>query len=99
MAYGKAIAADANYAPTHRNLGVLLDLYLQDPTEALAELEQYRRLTGEDKPVSAWIAELRRRTGVAAPPAAPQTGRCDPASGGASPGGIGACLSSWPSPA
>jgi tetratricopeptide (TPR) repeat protein len=70
MAYGKAIAADASYAPTHRNLGVLLDLYLQDPTEALAEFEQYRRLTGEDKPVSGWIAELRRRTGVAAPPAA-----------------------------
>jgi tetratricopeptide (TPR) repeat protein len=69
MAYGKAIAADANYAPTHRNLGVLLDLYLQDPTEALAQMEQYRRLTGEDKPVSGWIAELRRRTGVAAPPA------------------------------
>ena len=34
MAYGKAIAADANYAPTHRNLGVLLDLYLQDPTDS-----------------------------------------------------------------
>ncbi|HEV7431644.1 MAG TPA: tetratricopeptide repeat protein, partial [Steroidobacteraceae bacterium] len=70
MAYGKAIAADASYAPTHRNLGVLLDLYLQDPTEALAEMEKYRQLTGEDKPVSGWIAELRRRTGVAAPPPA-----------------------------
>ena len=35
---------------------------------ALAEFEQYRKLTGEDKPVSSWIAELRRRTGVAAPP-------------------------------
>jgi len=68
MAYGKAISNDANYAPTHRNLGVLLDLYLQDPTAALAEFEQYRKLTGEDKPVSSWIAELRRRTGVAAPP-------------------------------
>ncbi len=68
MAYGKAIAKDANYAPTHRNLGVLLDLYLQDPTTALDEFEQYRRLSGEDKPVSGWIAELRRRTGVAAPP-------------------------------
>jgi tetratricopeptide (TPR) repeat protein len=70
MAYGKSVAADANYAPTHRNLGVLLDLYLQDPTEALAEFEKYRSLTGEDKPVSGWIAELRRRTGVAAPPPA-----------------------------
>jgi tetratricopeptide (TPR) repeat protein len=67
-AYSKAIALDAGYAPTYRNLGVLLDLYLGDPTAALAQFEQYRKLTGEDKPVSGWIAELRRRTGVAAPP-------------------------------
>src|SRR5579862_2164985 len=65
MAYSKAIANDADYAPTHRNLGVLLDLYLQDPTAALPEFEKYRQLTGEDKPVSGWIAELRRRAGVA----------------------------------
>jgi len=77
MAYGKAIKADASYASTHRNLGVLLDLYLQDPTEALTEMEQYRRLTGEDKPVSGWIAELRRRTGVAAP--APKQANAPPA--------------------
>ena len=70
IAYTKAIGLDANYAPTYRNLGVLLDLYLGDPTAALAQFEQYRKLTGEDKPVSGWIAELRRRTGVAAPPAA-----------------------------
>jgi Flp pilus assembly protein TadD len=83
MAYAKAIALDASYAPTHRNLGVLLDLYLQDPTAALAEMEQYRRLTGEDKPVSGWIAELRRRTGVAAP--APAPGRADTAPPPAAP--------------
>ncbi len=70
-AYTKAIGVDASYAPTYRNLGVLLDLYLGDPTAALAQFEQYRKLTGEDKPVSGWIAELRRRTGVAAPPPAP----------------------------
>lgn len=69
-AYNKAIGLDASYAPTYRNLGVLLDLYLGDPTAALAQFEQYRKLTGEDKPVSGWIAELRRRTGVAAPPVA-----------------------------
>jgi tetratricopeptide (TPR) repeat protein len=69
-AYAKAIALDASYAPTYRNLGVLLDLYFGDATAALAQFEQYRKLTGEDKPVSGWIAELRRRTGVAAPPAA-----------------------------
>ena len=71
-AYQQAIVADAAYAPAHRNLAVLLDLYLADPTTALVEMEQYRQLSGEDKTVSGWIAELRRRTGVkAAPVAAP----------------------------
>ena len=72
-AYMQAISADANYAPAHRNLGVLLDLYLADPAAALAEMEKYRQLTGEEKPVNGWIAELRHRTGIKAPaaPAAP----------------------------
>ena len=69
-AYAQAIASDASYAPARRNLGVLLDLYLADPATALAEMEQYRQLSGEDKPVSGWIAELRHRTGIKAPPAA-----------------------------
>jgi len=110
MAYGKAISADASYAPTHRNLGVLFDLYLQDPTEALTEMEQYRRLTGEDKPVSGWIAELRRRTGVAAPPpkpadaappqAAPAPADSAPASApGAAPAGAPAAAPSDAAPA
>ena len=84
MAYTKAIANDANYAPAHRNLGVLLDLYMQDPTAALAEFEQYRVLTGEDKPVSGWIAELQHRAGVAKPAVAsapnPATAAPNPAS-------------------
>jgi cellulose synthase operon protein C len=78
-AYTQAIAVDASYAPAHRNLGVLLDLYLADPAAALPEMEQYRQLSGEDKPVSGWIAELRHRTGIKAPvpaaapaPAAPE---------------------------
>jgi len=66
-AYQQAIAADATYAPAHRNLGVLLDLYLGDPAAALTEMEQYQHLSGEDKPVNGWIAELRRRTGVKTP--------------------------------
>jgi len=69
-AYERAIAADPAFAPSHRNLGVLRDLYLGDPQGALAALEQYQALTGEDKPVKGWIAELRQRTGKpAAPPA------------------------------
>jgi tetratricopeptide (TPR) repeat protein len=70
-AYGHAIAADANFAPAHRNLGVLLDLYLGDAEHALSELERYKELTGEEKPVSGWIAELRQRTGKNVRPAAP----------------------------
>jgi tetratricopeptide (TPR) repeat protein len=71
--YQAAITADPRYAPAWRNLGVVEDLYLGDPRSALTSLEQYKQLSGEDKPVSGWIAELRQRLGVAAvkPPAAP----------------------------
>jgi tetratricopeptide (TPR) repeat protein len=78
-AYEHSLAANADYAPAHRNLGVLLDLYLGDPVAALPEMERYKALTAEDKPVSSWIAELRARTGVK-PPAAPvPAGPADPA--------------------
>src|SRR5262249_53292392 len=63
-AYGRAIAADPNYAAAHRNLAVLLDLYQGDPAAALPEFERYKALTKEDKPVSTWIAEVRKRTGA-----------------------------------
>ena len=72
--YEKAIAADPNFAPAYRNLGVVSDLYLGDPERALTAFERYKELTGEEKPVSGWIAELRARTGkppLKRPPAAP----------------------------
>jgi Flp pilus assembly protein TadD len=69
-AYRKAIAADANFAPAYRNLGVLLDLYLGDAPGALAALERYKELSGEQKPVTGWIAELRHRVGKSAAPSA-----------------------------
>jgi tetratricopeptide (TPR) repeat protein len=61
--YEKAISADPNFAPAYRNLGVVSDLYLGDPERALTAFERYKELTGEEKPVSGWIAELRQRTG------------------------------------
>jgi Flp pilus assembly protein TadD len=74
-AYSHAIAADDSYAPAHRNMGVLLDLYIGDPAAAIPEFERYKALTSEDKPVSTWIAELRARTGIKAPaPAQPPAG-------------------------
>ncbi len=67
-AYERALEANPSYAPAHRNLGVLLDLYLDDPVRAQAELETYKQLTGEDKPVTSWLAELRARNKAPAQP-------------------------------
>lgn len=63
--YQAAITADPRYAPAWRNLGVVADLYLDDPRRALSAFEQYKALSGEDKPVSGWIAELHQRLGIA----------------------------------
>jgi len=67
-AYQRAIAADANFAPAYRNLGVLLDLYEGDAPGALGALQRYKELTGEEKPVNGWIAELKQRAGKNGPP-------------------------------
>jgi cellulose synthase operon protein C len=66
-AYEKALDVNPSYAPAHRNLGVLLDLYIDDSVTAQNELETYKQLTGEDKPVSGWIAELRSRNRASQP--------------------------------
>lgn len=87
--YEKAIAADPNFAPAYRNLGVVSDLYLGDPERALTAFERYKELTGEEKPVSTWIAELRQRTGkppLKRPAAAPAAGASDAEGAGATSG-------------
>jgi Flp pilus assembly protein TadD len=66
-AYEKAIDVNSSYAPAHRNLGVLLDLFINDPVAAQTEFETYKTLTGEEKPVTGWIAELRARNKASAP--------------------------------
>lgn len=94
--YEKAIADDPNFAPAYRNLGVVSDLYLGDPERALTAFEKYKELTGEEKPVSGWIAELRIRTGkppLKKPSAAPAAGTSDataPADSGTGAGASGA---------
>ena len=74
-AYEHALKANPSYAPAHRNLAVLLDLFLEDPLTAQTEFETYKTLTGEDKPVSGWIAELKSRNRVPGTPreTAPET--------------------------
>src|SRR6516165_8729243 len=81
--YEQAIAADPRYAPAWRNLGVVSDLYLGDPNRALKAFEQYKELTGEDKPVSGWIAELRQRLGLT--PAKRPAGDAAPGGGSSTP--------------
>lgn len=67
--YQSAIAAKADYAAPHLNLGLLYDVYLKRPSDALVQYREYQRITGGERLiVSAWIKELEVAT---APPPAP----------------------------
>ena len=61
--YEKALARFPDYLPVHRNLGVLCDLYLNDPECALKQFEIYSEGMPADAQVKIWIAELRMRLG------------------------------------
>jgi Tfp pilus assembly protein PilF len=60
-AYLKAVTASPDYALAHYNLGVLNDIYLRHLDAALMYYERYQELVGEDKQVTRWIADLKRR--------------------------------------
>ncbi len=62
-AYERALALDPNYADAERNLAILHDLYLDNPSAALPHFERYQLLTqGADTQVTAWVTELRRES-------------------------------------
>ena len=77
-AYENALALDPAYAPAVLNLGVLHDLYLGHPAEALGLYERYLALSpAGDAQVGKWVADLKNRlpkpvaaTAPAATPAA-----------------------------
>jgi tetratricopeptide (TPR) repeat protein len=61
--YEKAIVSFPEYYPLHRNLGILCDLYLNDPVSALEHYRIYSEAMPEDRQVALWIADLSVRTG------------------------------------
>jgi tetratricopeptide (TPR) repeat protein len=64
-AYQQAVRFDPNYANAYLNLGVLFDLYLQQPQKALDAFEKYLELTAApDKKVLSWVSELKARLGT-----------------------------------
>ncbi|HEX5687083.1 MAG TPA: tetratricopeptide repeat protein [Ideonella sp.] len=69
--YEAAIAADANYAPASLNLGVLHDLYLNHPDQALELYNRYLALTpAGDAAVGKWVADVKTRAKPAPAPTA-----------------------------
>ncbi len=61
--YEKAISRFPDYLPARKNLGILCDLYLNDPACALEHFERYGKLMPQDEKVRLWIDELRMRQG------------------------------------
>ncbi len=58
----RALELQPDYADAHLNLGILLELYLQQPQAALEHYARYHQLEGDqDKRVNLWITDLKRR--------------------------------------
>jgi len=62
--YEKAIDGFPDYLPVRRNLGILCDLYLNDPASALKQFEIYSEGMPDDAQVKIWVSELRMRLGL-----------------------------------
>ena len=59
--YENAIKYNPEYLPAKRNLGVLCDLYMHDFECALKQFEDYLELNPDDKTVTIWVADVKRR--------------------------------------
>jgi Tfp pilus assembly protein PilF len=59
--YINALSEYPDYLPVIKNLGILCDIYMQDPQCALEQFEKYQQFAPEDKNVKVWIADLKTR--------------------------------------
>jgi Tfp pilus assembly protein PilF len=60
--YLQALVVWEQHADSHRNIGVLYDLYMGDHEKALQHFYRYQALTGaDDRAVAGWIADLERQ--------------------------------------
>jgi Flp pilus assembly protein TadD len=83
-AYSQALRIDPSYALAHLNLGVLCDMYLQQPQRALDQFELYMKLAASpDQRVAGWVKELRGRVGTPKPASEAPKEASAPASGAA----------------
>jgi tetratricopeptide (TPR) repeat protein len=59
--YETVLANFPEYYPVHKNLGILCDLYLNDPACAVEHYEIYSKARPGEKRVKLWIADLHAR--------------------------------------
>ena len=60
--YLQALEVWPQHAASHRNIGILYDLYLGQFDKALLHFESYQQLQQEpDRQIAGWIIDLKRR--------------------------------------
>lgn len=59
--YESILIEHSNYLPAIKNLGVLCEIYLHDLECALDQFEEYQKYYPEDKTLSIWVSDLKRR--------------------------------------
>lgn len=60
--YLQALSVWPYHPESHKNIGILYDLYLGQEVQALAHYQAYQQLTGAtDKQLTSWLADLQRR--------------------------------------